>query len=57
MILKITLMYLLDSDVLFSHGKLNVVMTYIPTGKNIYSPSFTKCSVHYLDDNLGLHFS
>lgn len=28
-------MYLLDLGLLFSHGKLNVVVTYIPTGENI----------------------
>lgn len=35
MVLKITLMYLLDLGLLFSHGKLNVVVTYIPTGENV----------------------
>lgn len=48
-------MYLLDPDALFSYGKLNIVMTYIPTGENIYSPCVAKCSVQNLDDNLGLH--
>jgi len=38
-----------------SHGKVNVVMTYNPTGENIYSPWFTKCSVYNLN-NLWLHF-
>lgn len=48
-------MYLLDPDALFSCGKLNIVMTYIPTGENIYSPRIAKCSVQNLDDNLGPH--
>lgn len=48
-------MYLLDPDALFSYGKLNIVMTYIPTGENIYSPCVAKCSVQNLDDNLGPH--
>lgn len=54
MILKITLIHLLDPHALFSHGKLNTVMTYIPAGENIYSPCIAKCSVLNLD-NLGLH--
>lgn len=48
-------MYLLDPDALFSRGKLNIVMTYIPTGENIYSPCIAKCNVQNLDDNLGSH--